>query len=248
MSEISVNNLLWPQILAARTGAAVPPEAPGWVPPLLAPAWVLGQLGQSLDGRIATESGHSHYINGQPALLHLHRLRALADGVLVGAGTVAADNPRLTVRLAEGPHPARILLDPSARLPDECAALADDGCRRLCLQAVDRPRPPGVEIIRLTRRSDGSLDPAAILAALRAAGIHRLLVEGGAATVSGFITAGVMDRIHFLTAPVLMGSGRPGLTLPPIRTMAEALRPVTVPYLLGDGEVLFDCDLRSRQP
>src|SRR5882724_10160038 len=85
---------------------------------------VVGQIGQSLDGRIATESGHSHYINGAEGLAHLHRLRALVDAVVVGIGTVLADDPQLTVRRVAGPHPARVVIDPRGRLPAGARLLA----------------------------------------------------------------------------------------------------------------------------
>jgi len=69
---------------------------------------IVGQIGQSLDGRVATESGHSKYINGPAGLVHLHRLRALVDVVVVGVGTAIADDPQLTVRRASGAEPARV--------------------------------------------------------------------------------------------------------------------------------------------
>src|ERR1700722_4064887 len=77
----------------------------------------IGHLGQSLDGFIATASGDSCYVTGPENILHLHRLRALCDVVVVGAGTVAADNPRLTTRLVPGGNPVRVILDPECRLP-----------------------------------------------------------------------------------------------------------------------------------
>ena len=90
-------------------------------------AWVIAQLGQSLDGCVATRTGDSTFINGPENLPHLHRLRALCDAVIVGAGTVAVDNPRLTTRRVAGPHPTRVLLDPPLRLagprrPPMCSA------------------------------------------------------------------------------------------------------------------------------
>ena len=99
---------------------------------------VIGQLGQSLDGRIATPTGHSHYINGPAGIEHLHRIRALVDVVLVGAGTAVADDPQLTVRRVEGPHPARAVLDPNGRLPATARMFANDGVRRLVLTAGDK--------------------------------------------------------------------------------------------------------------
>ena len=80
---------------------------------------VVGQIGQSLDGRIATVSGHSHYINGTDGLDHLHRLRAMLDAVVVGIGTAIQDNPQLTVRRVSGPNPARVVIDPRGRLSPE---------------------------------------------------------------------------------------------------------------------------------
>src|SRR6187402_131582 len=105
---------------------------------------VVGQIGQSLDGRIATESGHSKYINGPSGLTHLHRLRALVDAVVIGVGTAVADNPQLTVRRVSGPHPARVVIDPRGRLPPDARLLADDGVRRIVIVGNDaRPQFPG---------------------------------------------------------------------------------------------------------
>src|SRR5581483_11308454 len=83
---------------------------------------VVAQVGQSLDGRIATESGHSHYINGPGSLTHLHRLRSLVDAVLIGVGTAIADDPQLTVRRVSGPQPARVIIDPRGRLSAQARA------------------------------------------------------------------------------------------------------------------------------
>ncbi len=88
---------------------------------------LVGQCGQSIDGRIATPSGHSDYINGEAGLAHLHRLRALVDAVVVGIGTAIADDPQLTVRRVAGPNPARIVIDPNGRLPATARLLAGDG-------------------------------------------------------------------------------------------------------------------------
>jgi len=78
--------------------------------------WLIGQLGQSLDGCVATHGGDSNYVNGPEVLVHLHRLRALSDAVIVGAGTAAIDDPQLTTRHVAGAHPVRVLLDPELSL------------------------------------------------------------------------------------------------------------------------------------
>ena len=210
-------------------------------------ALVVGQLGQSLDGRVATSSGHSHYINGPAGLAHLHRLRALVDAVVIGIGTALADDPQLTVRRVSGPHPARVVIDPSGRLPASARLLANDGVRRIVLSASGpRPSlPQGIEIVELPK-SHGLIAPSAILAALAERGLHRILIEGGADTVSRFLAAGCLDRLHVIVAPIVLGSGRVGLTLPPIERADQALRaPMHVHRL--DDEVLLDCDLSAQR-
>ena len=204
---------------------------------------MVGQIGQSIDGRIATVTGHSKYINGPAGLAHLHRLRALVDAVLVGIGTAIADDPQLTVRRVAGPSPARIVLDPRGRLPSDARILTADGTRRLVITAegVRPPLPKDVEIAEIPARA-GEIAPAAILAALFERGFRRVLIEGGAHTVSRFIAAGCLDRLHVMVAPIMFGSGQTGVTLEPIATADQALRSPMRAHLIGD-EVLLDCDL-----
>jgi len=208
---------------------------------------VVGQIGQSLDGRIATENGHSHYINGAEGLAHLHRLRALVDAVVVGIGTALADDPQLTVRRVAGPHPARVVIDPRGRLPDCARLLVDDGIRRLVVTAEGTRLacPAGVELIALPAEN-GTIAPAAILAALAARGFKRILIEGGAHTVSRFLAARCLDRLHVMVAPLILGSGPAGIALAPVARVEEGLRPPTRAHLIGD-EVLWDCDLSAQR-
>ncbi|NGX17113.1 RibD family protein [Wenzhouxiangella sp. XN24] len=211
---------------------------------------VVGQLGQSLDGRIATESGHSHYINGPVALKHLHRLRALVDAVVIGANTACADCPQLTVRRVTGPNPVRVVIDPRARVPARGPLFDADGDPPPVLhvigpEASPEPAPGHVERLRLATGERG-FSPAAVLAALKERGLHRILVEGGAETISRFIHAEALDRLHLLIAPLIIGSGRNGLDLPVIERLDEARRPRMRSFSL-DGELLVDVDLRLSQ-
>ena len=208
---------------------------------------VVGQCGQSIDARIATASGHSHYINGEPGLIHLHRLRALVDAVVIGVGTAITDDPQLTVRRVEGPNPARVVIDPNGRLPSSARLLAADGSRRVVVSAVEAPAalPAGVEVVPLPAR-EGQLAPAAIVAALAARGFRRILIEGGADTVSRFVAAHCLDRLHVLVAPIILGAGRSSLTLPPIERLDEAMRASMRVHNLG-GDVLLDCDLSAQR-
>lgn len=208
---------------------------------------IVGQIGQSLDGRIATESGHSKYINGPAGLVHLHRLRALMDAVIVGVGTVIADDPQLTVRRVGGPQPARVVIDPKGRLGADARMFADNGVRRLLITAQgSRCAPPsGVEIIALPE-TDGQIAPSAILAALADHGMRRMLIEGGANTVSRFLVAGCLDRLHVMVAPIILGAGGPGLILPALERADQAQRmPIRVHNV--EDDVLFDCDLSAQR-
>jgi len=211
--------------------------------------FVVAQLGQSLDGRIATVTGHSFYINGAGALDHLHAIRAHVDAVVVGIGTIIADDPQLNVRRVAGRDPARVVIDPNGRLPASARILRDDGARRLVLRREGRgePLPRGVEEIVPGGVDAGPVAPQQILELLRQAGFRRILLEGGARTISDFLAAGCIDRLHMLVAPMLIGSGKPGIALTPIKTLDNALRPETSAYLLEGGDVLFDCDLRRSR-
>ena len=212
----------------------------------------IGQIGQSLDGRIATETGHSHYVTGEADIRRLHRLRALVDAVVVGAGTVAADNPRLTVREAEGDNPVRVVIDPDGQLERVRHVFSDGAVRTIEVRrlsddmAPDQP-PSSTDLLFLPVTDQGTIDPAALIAALRRQGLARILVEGGGVTVSRFLEAGVLDRLHLTVAPMLIGSGRPSLTLSPIDSLTDALRPPHRVFHLGN-DVLFDLDLQTVGP
>jgi diaminohydroxyphosphoribosylaminopyrimidine deaminase/5-amino-6-(5-phosphoribosylamino)uracil reductase len=208
---------------------------------------VVAQCGQSIDARTATPTGHSHYINGEAGLAHLHRLRALVDAVVIGVGTAIADDPQLTVRRVVGPNPARVIVDPNGRLPSTARVLAADGIRRLVVTAAGAPKrlPPDIETVSLVAEA-GELAPAAIVAALAARGFRRILVEGGADTVSRFLAAGCLDRLHILVAPIILGGGRSSLTLPPIERVEQAVRAPMRAHVLG-SDVLLDCDLSAQR-
>jgi diaminohydroxyphosphoribosylaminopyrimidine deaminase/5-amino-6-(5-phosphoribosylamino)uracil reductase len=212
--------------------------------------FVVAQIGQSLDGRVATASGDSKYINGAAALDHLHRLRAHVDAVVVGVGTVLADDPQLTVRRVTGRSPARVVIDPRGRMPERAQWLVDDGARRCVVRAQGgRGRAPeGLETIEVRCEGGSRLCPREIVVALGRCGFARILVEGGPATISRFLEAGAIDRLHVLVAPVLIGSGRSALDLTPIVNLGDALRPACAVYPLPGGEALFACDLRNPAP
>lgn len=204
---------------------------------------VLAHLAQSLDGRIALPCGTSRWISGEADLVHTHRLRALADAVVVGAHTVERDDPQLTTRLVEGPSPLRVVLDPRRRLPATHRVFDTTAAPTLLVGGVDLPAPSGVESLALPLR-DGLLDPVGIVDALARRGVRRVLVEGGGITVSRFLAAGCVDRLHLVVAPVLLGVGRAALEVPLAAALEDCPRPPTRVERLGD-DWLFDCELRG---
>ncbi|TPE53201.1 RibD family protein [Amaricoccus solimangrovi] len=254
MRQAEVTEGVWSTLLGLREGARRAP-GPDWSAAERA-AWDLyapiaggadpgpyffAQVGQSIDGRVATVSGDAADVSGHEGLCHLHRCRALADAVVIGVRTALADNPRLTVRHVPGRHPVRVVLDPRGRLPDEAGLLSDASAHRIVIQSVPRRRPDGVEVITLPSR-EHVMNPRAIRDALLARGLRRVLVEGGGTTIAHFLEAGLLDRLHVGVAPLIIGAGPSGLRTSPIDRLSQALRPRTAVYGL-DTDVIFDCAL-----
>lgn len=205
---------------------------------------VYAHVGQSLDGQIATASGASRYVTGDANLRHMHRLRALCDAVIVGSATVEFDDPRLTTRLVPGENPTRVVIDPALRLPAQRNVFGDGAAPTLVICArgrLDGQRLGDSEIVEV-EADGGVLPPRAIVAALEQRGLRRLFVEGGGVTVSRFLEARALDRLHVTICPLFIGRGRAGISLPAIDRLEHALRPRTRRFTQGD-DVLFDCQL-----
>jgi riboflavin-specific deaminase-like protein len=244
----------WSALLAARRGGAVPggPLGELFGPLLASPraedgCVVVGRLAQTLDGRIATASGSSQWIGGRGDILHTHQLRALCDVVLVGAGTVRHDDPRLTTREVPGPNPVRVILDPARRLPATHRVFSDGEAPTLLVTACEGPASHGkAEVLRIPGGPSG-LDLPALLRTLHARGLSRIFVEGGGQTVSGFLAAGCLDRLHLTVAPVILGSGIPTFTLPEVARIGDGLRFAWRVWPLGD-DILCDVALDRAKP
>lgn len=219
--------------------------------PLFAPfaqgrSFVLGRVAQSLDGYIATRDGESVWISGPDDLRHTHKLRSLCDAVIVGARTIRADNPRLTTRLVEGPSPVRVILDPNRGLGEDYTVFQDGG-ETLLLCATGGARHGKAETVAVRRDGTG-LDIGAILSTLRDRGLRRIFVEGGGVTVSRFLAAGALDRLHVTVAPLVMGGGIPAFPLPPVARLEDGRRFAWTVHRIG-ADVLLDIPLtRPARP
>lgn len=204
--------------------------------PERAGSFVVAHLGQSLDGRIGPLNGKPEAITGPEDMTHNHRMRALFDVVLVGAGTVLHDDPTLTVRRVEGRNPVRVVVDPDRRLGDHYG-LFNDGLAPtllLCRSELARPgeRHAEAEVVGV----DGGCAPDAVLRVLCERGLPRVFIEGGGVTVSRFLAAGCLDRLQLAVSPLIMGQGKPGIDL----GETLRLRPLVRRFELAP-DVLFEC-------
>lgn len=194
--------------------------------------WVTLKWAQSLDGRIATQTGDSRWISGRDSQKLAHRLRAEHDAVLVGLNTVLQDDPRLTVRHVRGRNPRRVILDADLRLPLDAALLDTDSNR---VMIVTRPNPPsarakrledrGAELLRIPVHHEDILDIEVLLMELGKRGILYLLVEGGSQIITSFIRQSLFDEIVLFVAPKFVGSdGVPGVASLGISRIEESVR------------------------
>jgi diaminohydroxyphosphoribosylaminopyrimidine deaminase / 5-amino-6-(5-phosphoribosylamino)uracil reductase len=190
------------------------------------------KLATSLDGRIAMPSGESRWISGTPARARAHLLRARHDAVMVGIGTVLADDPQLTSRLdgLGARSPVRVVVDRQLRIPPGARLIAEARAVPTWLLAAPSAEPArrealsqnGAEVIDVEAGAEG-LDLAAALAALGARGITRLLVEGGARLAAALLKARLVDRLAWFHAPLLIGGdGVPAVGALGIGALADA--------------------------
>ncbi|MEO1251425.1 MAG: bifunctional diaminohydroxyphosphoribosylaminopyrimidine deaminase/5-amino-6-(5-phosphoribosylamino)uracil reductase RibD [Pseudomonadota bacterium] len=194
--------------------------------------FVVAKSAMSLDGRIATSGGESQWITSPESRAAGHLLRADADAILVGAETVLADDPALTVRLnSETRHPLRVVLDSTARTPAGAKVYERAGAGALLATTSAAPparlaafREMGVDIAVLPSNEANRVDPHAVLEALFQRDVRHLLIEGGGAVLGAFFDADLIDEAHLFIAPVLIGGGKPAFGGNGVAALADTAR------------------------
>ena len=215
--------------------------------------FVTVKYAQSLDGRIATSTGDSQWISGPAALRLAHKLRAEHDAIIVGIGTVLADDPELTVRLVKGTDPLRVVVDTRLRTPIEARVLAGGSAAGTLIataENVDKRRLSkiqnlGAEVLRLPAASNGSrVDLGCLLVELGRRGITSVLVEGGRGIITSMLTARAVDRLIVVIAPKVIGQGTEAVGNLGITRLNEAITFSSVrTRRLGD-DLIFDGRLK----
>ena len=210
---------------------------------------------QTLDGRIAAADGSSKWISSDKARQLVHRMRAGNDAVLVGAGTVAADDPQLNVRLVPGRDPMRIVLDSQLRLPERAKVLADgnqDKTIIACTAAAPAERmrrvaATGVAVWTLPADPSGRVDLPALLKRMAESKLISLLVEGGAAVISAFLRLRLADRVAVFVSPKVLGSGLNAFQDFGVAALADALLITDVRNKKVGSDILITGRISQRE-
>jgi len=213
--------------------------------------FVIAKCAATLDGRIATRTGDSKWVTGEAARACVHEMRHAVDAILVGVGTVAADDPRLTTRIADRKvkDPVRVILDTHGRIPSSARVLGHaSGAETIvvagpaaCADVQRRIAGKGVRVIEAATR-DGRIDLAALMGQLGEMGITSILVEGGSRVLASAFRAGVVDKACFFFAPLISGGddGVPICSGPGSDRMRDCIRLVRIRTRRFDDDVMIE--------
>jgi diaminohydroxyphosphoribosylaminopyrimidine deaminase/5-amino-6-(5-phosphoribosylamino)uracil reductase len=220
--------------------------------------FVTVKFAESLDGRIATATGDSRWISGKSALKFAHQLRRNHDAVVVGIGTILADDPRLTVRLVEGRDPLRVVVDSSLRVPMSARVLADGFAHRTIIATTQRADPArirqveqtGAEVLVLAsakRNGVEGVDLDELLKELGRRQIASVLVEGGAGIITSLLRRSAIDRLVVIIAPKIIGKGIEAIEDLGITRLSEAIAFSSIKIRVLGQDVVFDGRIRHAK-
>jgi diaminohydroxyphosphoribosylaminopyrimidine deaminase/5-amino-6-(5-phosphoribosylamino)uracil reductase len=204
---------------------------------------------QSLDGRIATFRGDSRWISSEASRRFAHRLRAQHDAVMVGIGTVLADDPQLTVRSVKGRNPLRIVLDNRLRTPLNAQVLQGKGESLIVTtdthaeKKVQGIQKKGKEVLVVRRDPHGRVDFKSLMQVLAERGISSILVEGGREVITSLLKEGFVKRMVVITAPLILGKGIEGIGDLGVTELKQAIRPSFYKVSKVGEDVIFDLRL-----
>jgi len=207
------------------------------------------KFASTLDGRIATRTGDSQWISGPASLRLAHQLRRENDGILVGIGTVLADDPRLTVRLVNGRDPLRIVIDSRLRIPVTARVLQEGAAHHTVIATTDRASPKrireleelGAELLILPEAADGAgVNLVDLFAALGRRRVASVLVEGGAGIITSLLAARMVDRLVIAIAPKIIGQGLEAIGDLGITSLKGAITFTSVKTRKLGADIIFD--------
>ena len=201
---------------------------------------LIGQIGQSIDGKIALNNGKSHYINEKESIIYLHCLRSISDGVLVGVNTIIKDNPLLTTRKIKGQNPTRLIIDPSLKLTNKYKIFKDNNKNIIFTNSSKRKKLYNTIIVKFPKKNF-TLN---IYKYLKKTSLKTILIEGGPTTLSHFIELKLLNYMQFIISPTIIGSGIDSLKLKPITNLKNAIRKKNTISKLGK-EIIVTLDFNS---
>jgi diaminohydroxyphosphoribosylaminopyrimidine deaminase / 5-amino-6-(5-phosphoribosylamino)uracil reductase len=202
---------------------------------------------QTLDGRIATLTGNSQWISCEESLRLAHEIRASHQAVMVGIGTILADDPRLTVRLAPGASPLRVVVDSSLRISPRANVFGDNPGQTIIITTPAAPvhrmeaiADCGARILCVASEQDGRVSLVQALRQLFEVGIDSIMIEGGRALITSVLRQRLVDRLIVCVAPKLVGTGIDAVGDLEIRRLSEALILTDVRITQVGKDVVFD--------
>ena len=212
---------------------------------------VLLKYAQTIDGRIATQTGDARWISGEPERRVAHAMRAGCDAVLVGARTMLQDDPQLTVRMVPGASPLRVVLDSTLRTPLTANVLSDDAATLIvCRPDADPARRRALAstsvMVREVAAGPEGLRIMDVLRLLRSLGVASLLVEGGGRVITSMLRSGAVDRVVLSVSPTIIGAGVDAVGPLGISRVSEGIRLVNRSVYLAGDDVLFGFDVEDR--
>ena len=196
---------------------------------MLKKKFYIGQIGQSLDGKIALLNGNSHYINDKNSISYLHSLRSICDAVVVGVNTIRKDDPLLTTRAIKGPNPQRIIIDPSLKLTNKYKVFKDGMPNIIFTHSKINKKFNNTQIYKLPERNFTNL----IYQNINRLGYKLVLVEGGSKTISKFLENKLLNIMQFIIAPTIIGSGINSINIEPITNLKNVIRTKNNIYKFG---------------